>query len=299
MNRAWDEDEPTPEESRRISRRKVLGRFAVGIGAASALLAAETFVREPSWLEVVRQNVPIRGLPPGFHGFKIAALADFHFGMSMPVEFARRAFRMAMDQKPDLIAIPGDFMQKGSDAEVFSLLEALEGLKAPKGVFGVYGNHDHWSNIGLLDRELKKTGLVRILINESVLLEKGGDRICLAGTDDLRTGVYKPWDALAGVDPEMPRIVLQHQPDAAEEMDPGWRVDLAISGHMHGGQIAFLRGVPGVLPSRYGTKFVHGLVQGKGHRVYVTRGVGGQLTGRPRFWCRPEVSLLTLVPESA
>jgi predicted MPP superfamily phosphohydrolase len=85
---------------------------------------------------------------------------------------------------------------------------------------------------------------------------------------------------------------LCHNPDYAETLRDR-RVGLVLSGHMHGGQIV----LPGVgyrrLPSRYGTKYLQGLVRAPATQVFVSRGVG--TVGLPlRFRCRPEVNLLTL-----
>ncbi len=88
-------------------------------------------------------------------------------------------------------------------------------------------------------------------------------------------------------------LLLSHNPDFIERIrDP--RVGLAFSGHTHGGQVV----VPGYgaprVPSIYGQKYLHGLVQAPCTRVFVTRGVG-TVTPPVRFLCRPEVVLITLV----
>ena len=69
------------------------------------------------------------------------------------------------------------------------------------------------------------------------------------------------------------------------------RVDLQLSGHTHGGQVVLPGGAP-LVPSRYGNKFRAGLVQGKHHRVYVTRGIISM--HRVRFCCLPEVTGIVL-----
>jgi hypothetical protein len=68
-----------------------------------------------------------------------------------------------------------------------------------------------------------------------------------------------------------------------------------MSGHTHGGQV----NIPGMLhpfiPSLYGDKYRHGLVEAPTTTVYVSRGLG--MTGLPiRFNCPPELTLFTLQP---
>jgi predicted MPP superfamily phosphohydrolase len=94
----------------------------------------------------------------------------------------------------------------------------------------------------------------------------------------------------------MPRLLLSHNPDAAE--DPRFlrarhRVDLMLSGHTHGGQVRLpVVGAP-VIPSKYGQKYAAGLVQGPRCPVYVSRGLG--LSGLPvRFGVPPEIVLFEL-----
>ena len=88
-------------------------------------------------------------------------------------------------------------------------------------------------------------------------------------------------------------MLVSHNPDFAETLTDR-RVGLVLSGHTHGGQVV----VPGygspVVPSRYGMKYAHGLVEAPATKVYVSAGVG--MTGLPvRANCRPEITLITLV----
>ena len=97
----------------------------------------------------------------------------------------------------------------------------------------------------------------------------------------------------------MPRILLSHNPDPAEQgfgPDQGKtipRVDLQISGHTHGGEIQIPFLGPPKIPSHFGRKFEQGLVEGKLHRVYVSRGICSPRG--VRFRCPPEITGITLV----
>ncbi len=285
------------EEAQKLSRRQVLKKGIRWGGGVIGVSAFYSILIEPTWFELVKSTVTIKDLPSAFEGFKVGVMSDFHFGNRLSPKEAQDCCQMLMAEKPDLILMPGDFLQKGLEWALPDLRHGLPGLTAPLGVFAVLGNHDHMGPVHKIVETLDRLGC-RTLMNEHLPLSKDGERIWLCGTDDLRRGVYRPDLALAGLPKDEPRIMLQHTPDASEELSPDWRVDLAISGHMHGGQAYPFAWIPGVTPSRYGTKFARGLVQGKGHRVYVTRGIGGQGPGRPRLFSRPEVSLITLKSES-
>ena len=121
--------------------------------------------------------------------------------------------------------------------------------------------------------------------------------LCIAGLGDFSKDTMDILAALGGVPDHMPRILLQHQPDAAE--DPAIlaapRIDLMLSGHTHGGQIRFpILGAPVTL-SRYGQKYAGGLAQGPRCPVIVSRGLG--MSFLPvRIGVRPELVEITLIP---
>jgi predicted MPP superfamily phosphohydrolase len=88
-------------------------------------------------------------------------------------------------------------------------------------------------------------------------------------------------------------ILISHNPDLAETLTDR-RVGLVLSGHTHGGQVAVPGYGPPVVPSSYGMKYAHGLVEAPATRVYVSAGTG--MSGLAvRANCRPEITLVTLV----
>jgi uncharacterized protein len=131
------------------------------------------------------------------------------------------------------------------------------------------------------------------LNNRGVWIERGGKRLRICGVGDLWTDYQDLEKALGDATEHDAVLLLSHNPDSVETIRDR-RVGLVLSGHIHGGQIV----VPGygapVMPSRYGQKYLCGLVQGLACSVFVTRGVG-TITPPVRFLCRPEVVLITLV----
>jgi predicted MPP superfamily phosphohydrolase len=103
--------------------------------------------------------------------------------------------------------------------------------------------------------------------------------------------------AIGDTAPDETCLLLSHNPDYVERIRDE-RIGLVLSGHTHGGQIYFPGfGAPRV-PSRYGSKYLAGLVQGPVVQVFVTRGVG--VVNMPiRFSARPEINLLTLATGKA
>ena len=94
----------------------------------------------------------------------------------------------------------------------------------------------------------------------------------------------------------LPRVLLSHNPDVAEEpefVESGHRVDLMLSGHTHGGQVA----IPGVgspvTNSKFGQKYARGLVRGPVCPVFVSRGLGTTVVP-VRLGARPEIAVIEL-----
>ena len=290
-----------------ITRRNflTLGCGAVLSGAAACVLGSLYATQaEPSWIEIVKQDIPLPGLPGALDGLSIALLSDFHRGAHVSVEHIQHSVDLANGLGADLIVLTGDFVYR-SERYSSSCARALASLRAKYGVFAVLGNHDAWSNANVVARALSDVGIV-VLRNAAHALGIEDTRLWLLGVEDTGyTGrsfdrFREKWTGTAAALAQMlepipladARLLLVHNPDFTE-MLPGGRVDLALCGHTHGGQIRvpFL-GAP-IVPSGFGQKFVGGLVVGPRTMVYVNRGIGLSPPA-VRFNCRPEITMITL-----
>jgi uncharacterized protein len=159
--------------------------LTAGLGAGA--IAAYAFLVEPRWVEVTRTRIHLRHLPGPLEGLKIALLTDLHAGEGTPMSVIRRACRLAMRERPDVIAITGDLAS--DDAPDFqAVLEALDCLDAPLGVYAVPGNHDHVIGIERWRREMGEHPRIQGLTNRAVVHSVGEARLCVAGVDDLSCG---------------------------------------------------------------------------------------------------------------
>jgi len=274
-----------------MNRRRFLRRAScagLGLGLAGA---ADALVIEPRWVAVERRDVPIQGLGAGLDGLRLVLLSDTHCGPWTSPDYVRKTVRLANEQEPHVALLLGDYCHDHR-RHIGPGIEPFADLEAAHGVFAVLGNHDHWEDAQATRRALKDVGAVE-LTNTAAVIEQHGDRLALGGVDDLWTGQQDPVTAFAGVSEGVPRLLLSHNPDYAEELPEGLRVDLMVSGHTHGGQVWLpLVGAP-LVPSRYGQRYRAGLVEGPRCWVYVTRGLG-TITPPVRFLCRPELTVLTL-----
>ena len=277
-----------------MTRRRFLRRAAFvggGVAAAGGLAALDAFALEPRWIAVERSDVAIPGLAPGLDGLRLVLISDTHCGPWTRPAYVGKAVRLANAQRPDAVLLLGDYCHRHR-RYIEPGIEPLADLEAPHGVFAVLGNHDHWEDAPRTRAALAAGGIVE-LTNASRRIEKGGGTLAIGGVDDLWTGPQEPGRAFAGVPDGVPRILMSHNPDYAEELPEGLRVDLMVSGHTHGGQVWLpIVGAP-IVPSRYRQKYRGGLVDGPRCPVYVSRGLG-TITPPVRFLCRPELSVLTL-----
>lgn len=280
------------DEKRPISRRRFIKR-GVFFGLA-ATLVGDAFAVEPNDLTVERIEVPIRGLGRGFDGYRIALFSDIHFPRNIGQDYVHHAVDLANAFDPDLIAVPGDLLH-GRDIDtsrVPDLSGLYDGLRARDGIVATFGNHDNMYNMVELRKMVRDHTPLEDLENRHRVLRRGADELAIGGVEDLRYGKPDPVRAFDGLSPEVPRVLLSHNPDVAEDEVWPTRVDLQISGHTHGGEVRIPFGPAPFIPSKYGQKFRAGLVEGRSHRVYVTRGIGSPVY--VRFCCPPEMTYLTL-----
>lgn len=275
-----------------MTRRTFIRRSALGVSAAVGAGIGYGFW-EAAHVRVERQTIAIPRLPASFEGKTIAVLTDLHHGPFVGIEFIQSAVSLANSLKPDIVALVGDYAHKGTKAHVQlpPCLDTLAELSAPLGVYAVPGNHD-MADRGRFYRKVIASTPLTDLTNQNRRVTIGHESIYLAGVDDLWWGKPNLNEALEGVPAGTPVVLLSHNPDFAEDW-PDSRVGLVLSGHTHGGQI-YMRGLGSSwLPSKYGTKYRRGLVQGPASQVFVSRGLGE--AGVPlRVNVPPEINLLTL-----
>ncbi len=261
-------------------------------GAAGCL--ADAFLIEPSLLWITRKDVSCAGLPPALDGLRIALLADFHFRPGPGDALLEKLLTTVRKEKPDLIALCGDFIDH-EPSVLIPLLERLRELHAPHGVFAVMGNHDGWAGDRETIRRQFETAGITFLINQHTVLPIRGEPLAVAGTDFVWLGKPDPVRTMRGIPAATPILALVHEPDYFDEMTAQRDIMLQLSGHTHGGQcrVPWLGTTP-VTP-KFGRKYVYGSFHAGRSSLFVTRGIG--TTGvHARFACPPELAILTLRP---
>lgn len=273
-----------------MNRRTFLKRAGLAAGAVVVLGGAYSLL-EAGWLKVDQRALAVARLPAAFKNLKVAFLSDLHHGPYTGLAYLQHCVKLAQDWKPDLILLGGDYVHRDPKF-IAPLFEALKTLRAPLGTFAVLGNHDHWESASQTRSNMVDAGIAD-LTNKGVWLERGGGKLRLGGVGDLWEDEQDVKSALGDATANDAALLLSHNPDYAETLQDA-RVSIMLSGHTHGGQIQVpFIGAP-ILPSRYGQKYLEGLVQAPKTQVFVSRGVG-TISPPVRFLCRPEIHFLTLI----
>ncbi|HET6763759.1 MAG TPA: hypothetical protein VFH27_08800, partial [Longimicrobiaceae bacterium] len=152
-------------------------------------------------------------------------------------------------------------------------------------------NWEHWCGVDIAHlREMYERHGWRLLVNETAVVESAGRRIAVTGLDDLEGTPDLP-RALHGIAPADGHVLIAHSPAWRDRMEtdargtgadgavPGGGVDLAsyaidvvLSGHSHGGQVAAFGWAP-MLPPGVG-RYVRGWFRDMQPPLFVSRGIG-------------------------
>jgi predicted MPP superfamily phosphohydrolase len=271
---------------RGIDRRLLLARGAAifaGLTAAGITGYGVRTALGPPQLD--RVQLPLAKLPRAMDGTRLAVVSDIHLGPLTGIDHATRIVELINSVDADVVCIVGDLVD-GSVAELGRFAAPLAGIRSRLGAYFVTGNHEYYSGYQQWVAEVARLG-VRPLRNER--LELAG--LDLAGVNDVGGAAFGDGPdlqrALGHRDTSRPVVLMAHQPVVAYDAAP-YGVDLQVSGHTHGGQLA-----PFNLLVSLQQPVVSGLGRVDGVPVYVTNGAG--FWGPPvRVGAPPQVTLIEL-----
>lgn len=264
-----------------------LRAFAANLAPGLAQLMRAAFA-EPFALTVERHAIRLPRLPRILDGLRIVQLTDLHHSPFTGSGQLEHAIETANSLQPDIIALTGDYVSHEREYAA-PCAELVGRLRAKHGIFAVLGNHDHWTDAPLVADLFRAEG-IRVLINEGLRFELAGASFWLAGVDDTMVGLEDLPLALAGSSADEMKLLLAHNPTILRRAARA-HVDLVLSGHTHGGQVAWRseRSASGK-PRR---RILRGLGQRGDTQIYVSRGLGTVVLPI-RYGSPPEVTLLEL-----
>ena len=278
--------------------------------------------------QVHRLQLRFDDLPAGFRGIKIVQISDIHSGSFTDKHAVMHGVEKVLKEKPDLVLFTGDLINNLAE-EMNDYKEVFARVKAPMGVYSILGNHDYGDYVSWPDRDeqhhakerlagkhlltplqqanldrLKNTHAElgwRLLLDEFVELERGGDKVALIGVQNWSSKARFPKygdlkKAYAGSESHPFKILMSHDPSHWDgEVKPHYPdIALMLAGHTHGMQFGVE--IPGFRwsPVQYIYREWAGLYQEGKQQLYVNRGYG--FIGYPgRVGILPEITVIELI----
>lgn len=269
----------------------VMGWFAFG------------FIEGWKRLELKHITFTSPDLPPYFDGYRLVQITDFHLGSFPPGnDFVQKVVDATNNEEPDMILFTGDLVNNQA-SEVEPYLDTLGQLHASDGIYSIWGNHDYCEygnnhSIGALKRNRRMLyGYQESLgwhqlMNEHHVVSHGMASIAVIGVENPgqppftnRSNLKK---AMKGVDPDMFKILLSHDPHHWRREVVGKKIQLTLAGHTHAGQLKIGKWTP----ARMAFKEWGGAYRIGEQMLYVSSGIGGSFPFRLGAW--PELTVITL-----
>jgi len=284
--------------------------WLIAVAALAVACVAYGILVERRWYRLVRRRIPILPTAEAVE-LTVLHLSDIHL--------TRRSVRMRrfLTGLPacDICVVTGDIV--GEPEAVEEAVEALRPLRGRRASYFVLGSNDYYVPRPLnylwyfrkrrrhrrarrgrapeLVAQLEADGWVH-LRNGRRALSLDGLGVEVLGLDDPHIGRQD----LRVAPREHPRafgIAVAHSPDPAPEL-VALGYDLMVFGHTHGGQVRLPLVGALVTNSHVPRRIASGLVRmGKAY-AHISPGLGTSKYAPFRFLCRPEATVLELVPRA-
>jgi predicted MPP superfamily phosphohydrolase len=297
------------EQGQGISRSAFLSWLGLGVGGTIFSTLLYGFKNQHNY-KVHRVKLNFPNLPKAFRGMRIVQISDIHSGSFVNKEEVIMGVQAINDLKPDLILFTGDLVNDKAD-EMEPFKNIFSKLYAPMGVFSTLGNHDYGDYVSWSSAEAKQENLEKLmrihkqmgwnlLMDESVILEKEGEKIGLIGVQNIsgksRFHSYGNLQKAYADTAALPfKMLLSHDPSHWDsEVLPKYPdIDITLSGHTHGMQFGVELPWFKWSPVQWMYSQWAGLYEKNNQRLYVNRGFG--FIGYPgRVGILPEITLIEL-----
>ena len=289
-------------------RRAFVSKIALGLAAIPFASVIYGMARGKYNYQVINHSLYFDDLPAAFDGFKITHISDIHSGSFDDASKISDGIDLINKQKSDIILFTGDIVNNTAD-EMEPWIPYFKKLEAKAGKYSVLGNHDYGEYVRWKSLEEKEQNFQAIkeihpkigfdlLLNDSVYLEKGNDKIALIGVENWGTRFKKAGDlnlASEKISKEDFKILMSHDPSHwnAEIKNHDKNYHLTLSGHTHGMQFGIE--IPGIKwsPVQYVYEQWAGIYASFDRYINVNRGFGFlAFPGRVGIW--PEITVITL-----
>ncbi|MEG1862001.1 MAG: metallophosphoesterase [Oscillospiraceae bacterium] len=276
----------------------------IWLGLISGFILLAVFLHyENNGVRISRYSYWDEKIPESFKGFKIVQISDYHNTACLE----EAIIKLTQGENPDIIAITGDLLDSRS-TDMPVALNLAQRLCSIAPVYYVSGNHEaRIINIQEFYNKLQNLGVI-VLDEKKQMLMRDNQYITIMGVSDPRSYVKEVDDQVTkkafrnhlltvNVMDDTFKVLLSHRPEFIHTYRDG-KINLALTGHAHGGQFGIPFTDMGVYVPNQGLfpPYAAGMKKLDDTTEIISRGLGNSIFPF-RLFNRPEVVCVTFEEE--
>ncbi len=302
---AWAGNNAATESSKHL----IWSQISTAIGAVPPLAMSWGIISGAHDYRIRKVQVTLPHLPKAFDGITLGQLSDIHAGSFHNRVAVKGGVELLNEQQADVVFFTGDLVNNQA-GEMNDYVSVFDKVKAPLGVYSIFGNHDYGDYIrwpSLASKQGNINNLIKVhenlgwnlLLNERRFIEQGGEKLAIIGIENWGARGFSKYgkmnEAHQGTDEAEVKLLLSHDPShwSAEVLRDYSDIDVMFAGHTHGMQFGVEIGGFKWSPVQYMYKEWAGLYEKMGQYLYVNRGFG-YLAYPGRIGIPPEITIMEL-----
>lgn len=235
-----------------------------------------------------------KNIPEGFDGLKIVHFSDIHYNRAITLKKIESIVKEINLIKPDIVVFTGDLLDKDAiltNTDYDELGKILKKINAPSGKYAILGNHDYKKEEENAIKILKNSNFTYLENTYDIIYDKYGNKVFIGGIGSViqnKDDIDKALNSLSNKDNISYKIILIHEPDIADEIATGYKINLILAGHSHGGQIR-LPLIGALYTPPYAKKYQNEYYKINDCNLYISTGIGVS-TINYRLWDKPSIN---------
>ena len=225
------------------SKIKIILYILLGIILFAGLVIVWSRFISTRGLDVKEIKIVNEKLPSSFYGFKIVHFSDVHYGKTIDKNSFNKIVEKINLIKPDLVVFTGDLIDKDTeinDKLIEDLTTLLSKIESTHGKYAIKGNHDYTSDSFI--EIIQNSDFTLLENNYDLVYNDINEYIYIGGlSSSIKTEIdyEKTLDYFKqeNVNKDIFSIMLLHEPDNIDNLLNLQKMDLALAGHSHGGQV--------------------------------------------------------------
>lgn len=235
-----------------------------------------------------------KNIPEGFDGLKIVHFSDIHYNRAITLKKIESIVKEINLIKPDIVVFTGDLLDKDAiltNTDYDELGKILKKINAPSGKYAILGNHDYEKEEENAIKILKNSNFTYLENTYDIIYDKYGNKVFIGGIGSViqnKDDIDKTLNSLSNKDNISYKIILIHEPDIADKIATGYKINLILAGHSHGGQIR-LPLIGALYTPPYAKKYQNEYYKINDCNLYISTGIGVS-TINYRLWDKPSIN---------